>query len=532
MMEVQAAHGDEVSNSLEDYICNAKAYLLRSDGKSGVTMYDHLVSILSKVLDKEPENAVEMLKEFSRREHKARFVAEKDTIEGRDEVPKDFILANEQKNLFDRKDIEVPNTVGDTEAEEEERLVLADVMENAFYFEQAGCGLGREEIFRVFLALKQLTDCYQLKTCRFWGKILGTQANYIIAEVEFREGEDPHKENEDEEEDVNGQQSESQNEGIEAEETDDIPKPDYRPPIVIPKEEYGEGCNSKTYYVCNDAGLSWHRLPSVTPQQIHVARQIKKFCTGDLEAPVVSYPPFPGNEINYLRAMVARISAATHISPQGYYIFEEDEDEEIDEGTRRTFVPNIEFEGIPVSDLCDATNTFWVHHNPYILPQGRTTWFNPNARFDDEELEEEEDEDEDREEPEDVEPEDGPPLLTPLSEDQEVNGQTAWRATKSTGLVSQYAIAVMHSNLWPGAHAFAVDRKFDNLYIGYGVKYNSENYSPPAPPAAQEEYSSGPEITEAEDPTVEQERALAAAQQEAMDNDEEDDESEDFDDDD
>ena len=40
----------------------------------------------------------------------------------------------------------------------------------------------------------------------------------------------------------------------------------------------------------------------------------------------------------------------------------------------------------------------------------------------------------------------------------EVNGQTAWKATKSTGLVSQYAIAVMHSNLWPGAHAFAVDK--------------------------------------------------------------------------
>lgn len=49
---------------------------------------------------------------------------------------------------------------------------------------------------------------------------------------------------------------------------------------------------------------------------------------------MVSYPPFPGNESNYLRAMVARISAATHISPQGYYIFEEDEDEEIDEGSK------------------------------------------------------------------------------------------------------------------------------------------------------------------------------------------------------
>ena len=77
-----------------------------------------------------------------------------------------------------------------------------------------------------------------------------------------------------------------------------------------------------------------------------------------------------------------------------------------------------------------------------------------------------------------------------------------------------------------------ISRKFDNIYIGYGVKYNTENYSPPSLPVVQEEYSSGPEITETEDPTVEQERALAAAQQEAIDNEEDDDESADFDDDD
>ncbi|XP_066911472.1 radial spoke head protein 4 homolog A-like [Clytia hemisphaerica] len=528
MMEVaNKQKEDDPSNSIEDYICNAKTFLLRSDGKSGVTMYDHLVSILSKMIEKEPENAAELLKEFSRKEHKARFIPEKDTIEERIETTNKVNLANDQKNLFNRKDIEVPNTVGDNEAEEEERLILADVMENAFYFEQAGIGLGREEVFRVFLALKQLTDCYQLKSCRFWGKILGSQANYIIAEVEFRDGEDPHKENEDPDNLSSSRISEA-NEPIE-DEVDDIPKPDYKPPVTIPQEDYGEGCNSKIYYVCNDAGLSWHRLPPVTPQQIHVARQIKKFCTGDLEAPIISYPPFPGTEIHYLRAMIARISAATHISPQGYYIFEEDEDEEIDETARKTFIPNIEFEGIPVSDLCDATNTFWVHHNPYILPQGRTTWFNPLQKNDEEEIEEEEDEEEDREEPDDIEPEEGPPLLTPLSEDLEINSQTAWTANKSTGLVSQYAIAVMHSNLWPGAHAFAVDKKFDNIYIGYGLKYSSENYSPPAPPAAQEEYPSGPEVTEAEDPTVEQERALAAAQQEAMENEDEDEESEDYD---
>ncbi len=43
---------------------------------------------------------------------------------------------------------------------------------------------------------------------------------------------------------------------------------------------------------------------------------------------VVSFPPFPGNETNYLRAQIARISAGTHISPAGFYAFEEDEEEE------------------------------------------------------------------------------------------------------------------------------------------------------------------------------------------------------------
>ena len=45
----------------------------------------------------------------------------------------------------------------------------------------------------------------------------------------------------------------------------------------------------------------------------------------------MSYPPFPGNEMNYLRAQIARISAGTQVSPAGYYMFEEEEEEE-DEG--------------------------------------------------------------------------------------------------------------------------------------------------------------------------------------------------------
>ena len=33
-----------------------------------------------------------------------------------------------------------------------------------------------------------------------------------------------------------------------------------------------------------------------------------------------------------------------------------------------------------------------------------------------------------------------------------------WTAQKSSSLIPQYALAIMHSNLWPGAHAFAVER--------------------------------------------------------------------------
>lgn len=61
------------------------------------------------------------------------------------------------------------------------------------------------------------------------------------------------------------------------------------------------------------AGKTWIKLPNVTPQQITVARQIKKFFTGRLDASIVSYPPFPGNEADYLRAQIARIRSASVI---------------------------------------------------------------------------------------------------------------------------------------------------------------------------------------------------------------------------
>lgn len=122
--------------------------------------------------------------------------------------------------------------------------------------------------------------------------------------------------------------------------------------------------------MCREPGLPWVRLPDVTPAQITVARQIRKFFTGRLDAPIVSYPPFPGNEANYLRAQIARISAGTHVSPLDFYLFRKDEGEEEEEGARDSVEENPDFEGISVHEMAESLSV-WVHHIQHILMQVR-----------------------------------------------------------------------------------------------------------------------------------------------------------------
>lgn len=136
----------------------------------------------------------------------------------------------------------------------------------------------------------------------------------------------------------------------------------------MPKEATGTGANKFVYYVCNEPGLPWVKLPSVSPAQITAARHICRFFTGRLDSPVVSYPPFPGNEANYLRAQIARISAGTQVSPQGFYQAGEEEGDEEEEAPRDHYEANPDFEGIPVAEMA-ASLSAWVHHVQHILPQ-------------------------------------------------------------------------------------------------------------------------------------------------------------------
>ena len=147
-----------------------------------------------------------------------------------------------------------------------------------------------------------------------------------------------------------------------------------------------------------------------------------------------------------MRAQIARITAATHVSPIGFYTFDEEGEEE-EEGAlyvcstvvvtvnygfvdvfpclyllltltppaRENFVVNEEFEEKPRSELLNPDLSAWVHHASHILPQGRCRWVNPSPPKEREGEEEEEEE----EEPEtQAEPETGPPLLQPLQNDE------------------------------------------------------------------------------------------------------------------
>jgi radial spoke head protein 4A len=488
---------------IEETVQAAKAFLLKSENGEPST-YDHMVNVLKTILTQRPDNVLNNFENISRSAKSDAFKGDNDRLQPDDVKSDAFEVSTKQKSLFIKGEEEENEDIYEGEC------VLPNILELANHFEETGINLGRDETFRIYLALKKLTEQYPLATCHFWGKIQGTKANYIIAQTSFRDGTD---EQEDEEEAAEEEEEEN-HEDDDEEKEDALPVSTWKPPMVIPTEDRGAGANKNVYFVCNRPGDEWVRLPDVTPAQLTCARKIRKMFTGDLTTKICSYPPFPGDESNYLRAQIARISAGTHISPLGYYQFdEEDEGEEEDEEGKTDFIENPEFEGIPVRDLADPSLANWVHHVLHILPQGRTSWYNTNQKTEDAEEEEEEE----VEVQDEAEPEIGPSLLTSISEDVEVDNMPAWTARISSTIIHpNHSLAVLKSNLWVGATTFCNGKRFENIYIGWGQKYIADNYSPSAPPKFEQEFIVGAEVTEIEDPTVEEEQAFKKAQEEEL----------------
>jgi hypothetical protein len=346
-----------------------------------------------------------------------------------------------------------------------------NVLADAAMYEAVGMGLSKKEMYGVMLCMKKLGENpdYGVVTARFFGKMLGTRGDYYVFETTLTE---PGEE---------------------------IVVPEGKVPVEIS----GTGANAYTYWTCSYLGAPFTRLPDCTPDTVAASRRLKKYLTGDLNAPVSAYPPFPGTERDFLRAQIGRIASATVVCPVGYIKVSE-EDGALSKA--EDFVPK--------EPELMADTTQWAHRYPHIKKQGRCEFF----AFPVPEVSEGE------EPPPEIEPETGPELLQTLDADDEstaidwgaaevtypevnegeqpsseptVTPKPAWAYCTSTNVPGvKYQVVCVKSLVWPGAFVAYSEGRFSNCYVGYG--FQNKKFVPAPPPPIEREFDLGGQIIDEE----------------------------------
>jgi len=421
--------------------------------KEGV--YDHLGKIVNRVIAEKPKDAyglIEILSRLVKDPPPAGAAAKAELSE--DEL-KALAEHVKKERLLDK----VPSS------EEGEAMTVPcavpDFVEEAEMFSWAGVGLGEAESYKVMCSMRNMAAKQDGYTkIRFWGKILGTNADYYVAEA-ARDG------------------------GGDSEEGEDMDPP-------------GSGVNAFTYFVTTDLAGSWVKLPDIKPREIVAARMIKRLFSGDPEARVITHPFFDGKEKVLLRAQIARITADTVLCVRGVLMREDPED------PASAIVDNPEFAMPQPVDL--VKQEAWMHMAPHLLKNGRTVH---------KELPEpEEDPEGFRAAKEEIEEDPPKDVLRGLDEDGltwavKQSGDTALykNPMDPSGRPRSNAVTYVRSLAWPGAVCVAQKTSYANLYIGYGLMAGEPDFFPPAPPDVQDE----PEDPgEAPEPSGEEEPAEPA----------------------
>ncbi|TPP63900.1 Radial spoke head protein 4 A [Fasciola gigantica] len=596
-----------------------------SDPTTG-NLYEHMVTLLKLILETQPTHALDQFEELSRQVKRERGGGAGGSGAGAGLIEEEIqavaptarldtptymhakierTLLHHPKHQWDEapfSDTPLPAPWGGYYEDDEEIARLQNLGQTSFLVEQAGVGLGRTEMLRVWLSLRKLSlKLTTVVKLRFWGKILCTHGAYYIAEGEFEAGAEPDegvpgpfddwrpfpapKEPEEpgkvKHHDTN-EQSETHPENevtieqlklmaARAAALENLPKNKWCPRAPIPPEPRGKGTNRWDYFACVRLGSDeWFRLPPARPEHIYHSRHIRRLFVGKPDAPVARSPgglgDFPGLEVHLLRAHIARITAATWISPAGLY--EIDEEAELEEGEQpETLMEVEEFEPPQFEELLDPAN--WQHTRPYILPQGRCSfvpqkraanalrealedpaeqgWINPvvarawtekflSKEENDEAMEEEEGGDEGELDM----PEEGPGLLGTIEEDTALtavgdvglpSGRAtqpnkdsitlksrpvpAWRVHPSTVLLPKNcAVAIVSSGRWPGAFTLCRGSDFVNIYMGWGQKSLTGSFSPMWHANLMNEFDeTAVPLVETTDPTPLEEEAVRAAKE-------------------
>lgn len=431
-----------------------KAFL-RQTNADGVSVYSHITEVLAHLLETQPANALDAFESMSLARKSAHYAPGK-VVVGKTPTELPGPDSPAAPGAAWCSSTQTMLKAAAKPSEDEATGTVANVMMEASMFQCAGVGLSTDETYRVYVSLNALQKEKDLASVRFFGKVLGVPTDYYVAEAVYNTPPEP-------------------------DEGEGEPPP---PPPGAPAEETGTGCNKYVYFATTNPAAAWTVLPDVTPYQIICSKRIRKYLTGDLTADVRAYPPFPGKEKEYLRALVARIVAATTLCPVGKFsLGEEGEGEpaevEIGEDGRSP---------IPAAALGELAG--WCTQYMGILDIGRCT----NLP-----IEEEEAEGDDK--PKAPEPQPEIKYLSPISADE-------WTAT--TYSHGGPPVAVARSLLWPGAHcAYQLAKGgrecLASIYIGYGLPTLSAPFVMEAPPPFEEEPA---DVHEQADMALEEENAI------------------------
>ncbi|OMJ69194.1 hypothetical protein SteCoe_33151 [Stentor coeruleus] len=420
-----------------------RSLLQSSRGEKGKSLMDHLQELFSQLIYDNPRCPLSSLELYSQDIKKHGFSYLHSSTANHGELADILKWANLEQKLIDRPKEENDEGVL-VEVTPEALPAISDIMEDRQLLRWAGIDLGEEECWRLRQALKKLVKEKSAKDIRFWGKIYGTEKDYYVVEGQGEAGEEEE-----------------------------------RPPDF---EKKGEGVNQFTYWVTDSAFNNWNELPDVTPAQLKVARKIRKLFTGNLNAPVVSNPHFPGKEKELLRAQIARITHGTMLEPKGLHKLVEDNPNEIENEEEPVY--------LTTTQLKDQNN--WLHALPGILKCGRIVHMDPevpdDADIDIEILKAQQ-----------IEKDPFEMRLKPIVKDAEV-------PTLGKGWVQRYvndpqeyiekvpkkgtctfAVNVMRSLWWPGVIIVQQNEKWLHFYMGNGLKVEIERIYPIYPPVIKDE---------------------------------------------
>eukprot|EP00939_MAST-03C_sp_MAST-3C-sp1_P000805 g805.t1 len=300
----------------------AKTTLMKSE--DGTSVYDHLQELILKIITEKPERSVALFEQLSRVTKKAAFKPKASDDDAGDEG------TNAEAMKYTDAIAKHLSPKGDDEIDAE---ALRDPLSDLEALAYCGANIGTTQAYKLFASMQtlatKLSNEGNLESLRFWGKILGTSADYYVCQGKYSSDSD--------------------------EETEESANSETGP----------NSPNAFTYWVSNSLADEWVRLPNVKASEIIAARQIRRFLTGNLDASVKGHPPFPGTERQFLRAQIAQITADCSISPSGF--FKQSEDEYL-------MVSNDEMEPLESLDSLKAADT-WCHHHLQIGAQGRCVAF-------------------------------------------------------------------------------------------------------------------------------------------------------------